>query len=214
MILKKRLDETIHDKFIEGLYSGRYHAGERIDPAEMANEFSISRTPVVQALKQLANEKVLTVTSGGKFYTIVPTEKMLNDVCDIRCLLEQHAISLHGEAPDKEVFVKLKDMIYETRRRYEAGDIVNSTKNNLEFHKRFVEATGNQCLYEAYIPVLYQYGGIKYVLGNRWSSHAHLEDWHLQIMDCLIKGDVEAAKQATWNHIDMCRKDVLQHITE
>lgn len=95
MILKKRLDETIHDKFIEDLYTGRYHAGERIDPAEMAMECSISRTPVVQALKQLANEKVLTVSNGGKFFMVIPDQKMLDDVCDVRCLLEQHAISIH-----------------------------------------------------------------------------------------------------------------------
>ena len=94
MILKKRLDETIHDKFIEDLYTGRYHAGERIDPAEMAMECSISRTPVVQALKQLANEKVLTVSNGGKFFMVIPDQKMLDDVCDVRCLLEQHAISI------------------------------------------------------------------------------------------------------------------------
>ena len=102
MILKKRLDETIHDKFIEDLYTGRYHAGERIDPAEMAMECSISRTPVVQALKQLANEKVLTVSNGGKFFMVIPDQKMLDDVCDVRCLLEQHAISIHMRRYNRE----------------------------------------------------------------------------------------------------------------
>ena len=36
MNLKKRLDETIHDVFIEEFYSGKYHAGEKVDPAELA----------------------------------------------------------------------------------------------------------------------------------------------------------------------------------
>lgn len=214
MIVKKRLEETIHDKFIEGLYAGRYHAGERIDPAEMANEFSISRTPVVQALKQLANEKVLTVSNGGKFYMMVPNEKMLNDVCEVRCLLEQHAINIHLQNPNQDVFEKLRQMVLETKRLMEAGDKINSIINNLAFHKSFVEETGNRCLYEIYIPVLYQYGGIKYSLGNQWDSHNTLESWHLDIMDHLIKGEGEEAKEATRKHIDMCRCDILKHINE
>lgn len=214
MIVKKRLDEAVHDKFIESLYHGKYHSGERIDPAEIASEYSISRTPVVQALKQLANEKVLTVTSGGKFYTLVPTERMINEVCDVRCLLEQHAIALYGEHPDQEVFKMLKGMICETKRRYDAGNFVESTINNREFHMSLVKEAGNQCLYEAYIPVLYQYGGIKYVLGNRWDSHKHLEEWHMRIIDCLMNGEIEEAKKATYMHIDMCREDILEYITK
>jgi len=212
MIVKKRLDETIHDKFIEGLYSGRYHAGERIDPAEMADTFSISRTPVVQALKQLANEKVLTVNSSGKFFTLVPTEKMFRDVCNIRCLLEQHAIDILGANPNMEAFERLKDMIRETKKMYVSGDIIGSTTNNLEFHKSFVRETGNQCLYEVYIPVLYQYGGIKYVLGSRWESHVNLEDWHMKIMDYLVLGDIDGAKEMTRFHIELCMEDVLRQI--
>lgn len=212
MILKKRLEETVHDKFIEALYEGKYHAGDRIDPAEMANEFSISRTPVVQALKQLANERVISVSNGGKFFMPVPTEKMLNDVCDVRCLLEQHAISLHMQNPNREVFERLKGMVVETRRRMDAGDMVSSTVNNLEFHKAFVAESGNGCLYEVYLPILYQYGGIKYSLGNQWDSHRALEDWHLQIMDYMINCEEEKAKQATRDHIDMCRKDIARYI--
>lgn len=214
MILKKRLDETIHDKFIEDLYAGRYHAGERIDPAEMASEFSISRTPVVQALKQLANEKVLTVNSGGKFFIVVPNQKMLDDVCDVRCLLEQHAISIHMKNPNPQSLQSLREMVEETKRRHELGDMVGSTKNNLEFHKRFMELTGNLCLQEAYLPILYQYGGIKYSLGNLWESHNVLEEWHIKIMDYLIAGKEEEAKKATWEHIDMCRVDISKRIVD
>ncbi len=214
MILKKRLEETIHDKFIEALYEGKYHAGERIDPAELANEFSISRTPVVQALKQLANEKVLTVNSGGKFLMLVPTEKMLDDVCNVRCLLEQHAITLHMQDPDLQRFERLKGMVRETKNLMERGDFVNSIINNLEFHKAFVEETGNKCLYEVYLPVLYQYGGIKYSLGNQWNSHRELENWHLKIMDYMIANEEEKAREAAKEHIEMCRLDITQRIRD
>lgn len=214
MNLKKSLDETVHDMFIKQLYSGKYHTGQRIDPAELADQFSISRTPVVQALKQLANERVLEVSSGGKFYITVPTEKMLKDVCDVRCLLEQYAITLLIQKQNREELEELRDIAVESKRLWEMEDQLSSIHYCREFHIKFIEMAGNRCLLESYLPVLYQYGGIKYALGSHWSTHRSLGDCHLKIVDCILNNEEEDAKRVTWEHIDMCRKDILQYINQ
>lgn len=212
MNLKKCLDETVHDMFIEQLYSGKYHTGQRIDPAELAVQFSISRTPVVQALKQLTNERVLVVDKGGKFFITVPTEKMLKDVCDVRCLLEQYAIGLLIQNQNRSDLEELREMAVENRNMWEAGEELTSIHYCREFHKKFIEKTGNSCLLESYLPVLYQYGGIKYALGSTWETHQILGDWHLKIMEYIINNQEEEAKKATWEHIELCRKDIMQQI--
>lgn len=214
MNLKKCLDETVHDMFIEQLYSGKYHTGQRIDPAELAVQFSISRTPVVQALKQLANERVLVVDKGGKFFITVPTEKMLNDVCDVRCLMEQYAITLLIRNHNLGDLEELKGIALVSREMWETGEELSSIQYCREFHKKFIEKTRNNCLLESYLPVLYQYGGIKYALGSKWVTHRGLGDWHVKIVDCIINHQEEEAKQATWEHIDMCRKDILQQMQQ
>lgn len=214
MNLKKCLDETVHDLFIEQLYSGKYHIGQRIDPAELAVQFSISRTPVVQALKQLANERVLEVDKGGKFFITVPTEKMLNDVCDVRCLLEQFAITLLIRNQNREDLLELREIAVESKRLWNSEDKLKSIHYCREFHKKFVEKTGNCCLLESYLPVLYQYGGIKYSLGSEWVTHRILGDWHMKIVDFILEGKEEEAKNATWEHIDLCRQDILQNMKQ
>lgn len=214
MNLKKCLDETVHDLFIEQLYSGKYHTGQRIDPAELAVQFSISRTPVVQALKQLANERVLVVDRGGKYFITVPTEKMLKDVCDVRCLLEQYAITLLIQNHDPAAMEELLQIVQENKRLWEAGREIESIHCCREFHKKFVEKTGNTCLLESYLPVLYQYGGIKYALGSEWRTHKNLGDWHLEIVKYVMENEEEKAKKLTQEHIDWCRQDILQRMRE
>ena len=72
MNLKRGLDEMVYDLFIDELYNGVFHAGEKIDPAALTESFQISRAPVIQALKRLASEKILEVSSGGKYFIPVP----------------------------------------------------------------------------------------------------------------------------------------------
>ena len=55
MNLKQGLDERVHDLFIEGFYAGEYQAGQKVDPAVLAQQFSISRTPVIQASDDRGN---------------------------------------------------------------------------------------------------------------------------------------------------------------
>lgn len=212
MNLKKRLDETIHDMFIEGFYSGKYHAGEKIDPAELAAQFSISRTPVVLALKRLANEGILTVSSGGKYYIPIPTKKMLDEVCDVRCLLEQHAASIHVKNNDPETRETLKMLAEQSRKALRSGDPVTSIKCDFDFHRKFIELTGNSCLMEVYIPVLNRFVGIKYSLGHQFETQEMAVDRHMEIMEFIIANDEEKARAAVRNHIDPARERIARYI--
>lgn len=212
MNLKKRLDETIHDVFIEEFYSGKYHAGEKVDPAELAAQFSISRTPVVLALKRLTNEGILTVSNGGKYYIPIPTRKMLDEVCDVRCLLEQHAVSIHVKNNDAAVGEKLKMLAEQSKEAFLSGDPVTSVKCDFDFHRSFIELTGNSCLMEAHVSVLNRFVGIKYSLGNQLESQERAVDRHMEIMEFIIANDEKKAKESVWNHIESARQRISKCI--
>ena len=42
MNLKRGLDEMVYDLFIDELYNGVFHAGEKIDPAALQNLFRLA----------------------------------------------------------------------------------------------------------------------------------------------------------------------------
>lgn len=99
-------------------------------------QFSISRAPVVQALKQLANERVFTVDKGGKFYIIVPTEKMVNDICDVRCLMEQYAVTCLINNYKREGLEELREIAKKNKRLWETGEEFDNIQYYREFKKK------------------------------------------------------------------------------
>ena len=54
--------ERAYDYVLNGLVSGQYRAGERIDVAAIAKALNISRQPVMNALQQLSNEDLVQIT--------------------------------------------------------------------------------------------------------------------------------------------------------
>lgn len=206
MNLKQGLDERVHDLFIEGFYAGEYQAGQKVDPAVLAQQFSISRTPVIQALKRLTTEGILTVSSGGKYFIPMPTKKLLYEVCDMRCLLEQHAVSIHIRNKDENVRKQLEGIANQCMEAMKGDRMVNSVKRDLEFHRRLVELTGNRCLLEAYTPILNRYVSIKYSLGHQYDTQEIASKRHLEIMQYLMEGNEKEAHHSVWMHIEYARQ--------
>lgn len=182
MYAKESLDEIVYRQFIEGFYSCFYQAGQKIDPAELANEYQMSRTPVVQALKRLANEKILDVQANGRFIIPVPTETKLRNICETRLLFEQEAIRQLIERHDQNVVSSLSDMAKRCHLDYSTERAAESVKQDLNFHRALVSSTGNACMQELYGIILNRFIGIKYILNGQYSSQNRAVGRHIELM--------------------------------
>mgnify|MGYP002710986456 CR=1 FL=1 len=52
-IKKKNLDQGVYDRIIEKIINVEFSPGQQLDINDLAEEFGVSRTPVVQAIKML-----------------------------------------------------------------------------------------------------------------------------------------------------------------
>ena len=60
MKVKNSLDEILYEHIVESLINGDYEMGQNLTLDELAHRFEVSRTPVVQAVKLLANDGLHT----------------------------------------------------------------------------------------------------------------------------------------------------------
>ena len=58
-IVHSRRSEQLREAIEERIATGRYQPGMRLDETELANEFEVSRTPIREALMQLAFLQIL-----------------------------------------------------------------------------------------------------------------------------------------------------------
>ena len=68
MKVKNSLDEILYEHIVESLINGDYEMGQNLTLDELAHRFEVSRTPVVQAVKLLANDGILQIMGNGRIY--------------------------------------------------------------------------------------------------------------------------------------------------
>lgn len=201
MYLRESLDEVVYKRFIEGFYTCSYYPGEKIDPTKLANEYHISRTPVVQALKRLTNEMILDVQTNGRFFIPVPTEKKLQDICRTRLLFEKEAIHHLVFKKDQDSIASLSEMAKRCYFDLTSENMVDSVKQDLNFHRALVSSAGNACMQELYNIVLNRFIGIKYVLSGQYSSQRRAADRHIKMMDYIKEENETKAAECIESHI-------------
>jgi DNA-binding GntR family transcriptional regulator len=89
---------TLRDQVIEAvleiLQSGTILPGQRVTEEGLARQLNVSRTPIREALGQLAQRGALHVRPGGGYAVPLPTLDELHEIIAVRLLLEPPAVRL------------------------------------------------------------------------------------------------------------------------
>lgn len=212
MYVKESLDKVVYNNFMTGFYSCSYHPGEILDPAELAERYSVSRTPVVQALKRLANEKIIGVRANGRFFIPVPTEATLRGICRTRIIFEQEAIGWLASHQDKRAIAALQQLAEACYQEMELVNNQESVKRDMDFHRMLIASAGNSCMQELYEIVLNRYISVKYVLRDQYRSQREGAKRHIEIIQSIDAGAETRAKELLESHISVAMESMIQII--
>jgi len=109
------LSSTILDKlekiFKDNIIKGRWKRGEKINLLELQEEYKVSRTPIRDALNRLKNNKIIIVIPRVGYYVRDFNLKEINDIFELRKILEINALKISIEKIDKNKLDKLLQKI-------------------------------------------------------------------------------------------------------
>jgi DNA-binding GntR family transcriptional regulator len=91
IVQRERLRDQVYNLIREELKAGKMVPGQRIVEADMAERYGVSRTPVREALFQLARDGLLTGNERG-YIVPVDTRRAVADRLEVRFLLEPHVV--------------------------------------------------------------------------------------------------------------------------
>lgn len=152
---KKNLDVYIFEQLQERMLDGTWKPGERLDVDRLADDYQVSRTPVLQALRRMENEGMIRVTRGGKFYLPAFTGQEVENIYAVLRVLEGEAV--HLLAQRGWTAEEMRAPVEELCRAAERGDGAACCRLESEWHRRLVAATGNCCMMECFSKALGQY---------------------------------------------------------
>jgi len=198
-----RVGDVVADHLRADILSGRLQPGARLNVAEIAARFSISRTPVDDGLRRLEAEGLVVITPRrGTFVAEIDTRD-LEEIFDIRIAIEQLAVATAVKRMEPADLGRLRHKVEELRVAGVDGDVQRHSRANADFHEYLVSLSQNRRLAILY-GELYAQTVIARVHGaiDAWRSRAEQElGEHIMIIDALEARDALRAQESVEHHL-------------
>lgn len=120
---------------------------ERIIDKKLAEELGVSRSIVRQVLTILAKEEILTIVPRNGFYVKEITRKEVEEIYNVRKVLEGYATELAVPKITSGDISKLEGVFKRAKRDLEKNNEVKSfIETDVKLHKLLIDNCGNECL--------------------------------------------------------------------
>jgi len=131
----RSLTDVVYQKIRNDIINGRIQQGHKLSEIKLANDLSMSRTPVREALKQLEMEGLIDSIPNRGAIVVGVTDQDMKDLNTIRQTIEVVAMRLVVERISDTQIKELEDifelMTFYTRK----GDIDKLIELNTSFHE-------------------------------------------------------------------------------
>lgn len=216
--MKERVINTIRGQVYElikaGICDGQYKPGQWLQEKELANYFSVSRSPVREALRQLASEGfVVDIPNKGTFVRKF-TVKDIEEIYDLRVLLENYALTKASGRLDSQKVEGLRDCIRKMSEAYTDEDLVLYTKYDQELHDLLIRLSGNDLLIDTYTRLCSSFQQFRvYSLSSQQRLEQSLTE-HTAIVNDLLNGNVEEAQATNQIHMSLAREQIIDYMEQ
>jgi len=198
----------------ESICNGDYTPGQWLQEKELAEQLSVSRSPVREALRQLAVDGLVIEMPNKGVFVKEFTTKEIEEVFDMRVLLENYAIE-HIIVPVAENDKKmLHACIKNLEVAHKNGDLRLYITLDTELHEMLIKLCGNSVLEEMYEKVYSMIQQFRiYSLISKVRFNESLDE-HRRIVKFVLEGDAHQAQAINKLHLQLARDKILDYLKE
>jgi GntR family transcriptional regulator, gluconate operon transcriptional repressor len=180
--------------------TGQLPAGQRLVEHVLAEQFGVSRGPIRDALRELAQEGLLESRRRG-FFVVGLREDDIKELYELRESLESLALrrtAARATAADWESLERALSGMRDAADRHDAAEFAVA---DLAFHSQFYELSGHRRLlsvWEHYLPTFTTL--LQVTTAEDVDLHPSLQS-HAEILSLLRAGDIPAALTELSEHL-------------
>ena len=135
--------EYVYSVIRKQIIENKYKPGSMLVERTISAELNISRTPVREAFRRLAQDGLVSITPGkGVFVADISIENML-EIFELREALEKMAIKLLLLKGNNDMIKLVEQCAEEQQEAYKNGDGELFMKKDMEFHNLIAEGSRN-----------------------------------------------------------------------
>ncbi|KWV52934.1 GntR family transcriptional regulator [Bradyrhizobium macuxiense] len=204
------LHEEVVGRIRDILLDGEITPGARIPERELCERLQISRTPLREALKVLAAERLVLLLPHRGSRAAKLTDKDMRDLFEVCQGLE----ALAGELACERITDAEMELIATAHaamvQHYRERDLIQYYRGNRTIHEAIVAAAGNPVLSGLYASVTARIRRARYVTPMTPQRWALAVQEHEAILNALQRRDSTGLSHILRTHLRHKREEVLQ----
>jgi DNA-binding GntR family transcriptional regulator len=204
---RRTLAEELRSQLADEIVRGALVPGSALDEMELARRFQVSRTPVREAIRQLAASGLVDARAHRGAVVAQPDEERLIGMFEAMAELEALCAKLAAERMTGSERQTLEIVHKEMRALIHVGDPQRFHEVNEAFHGAIYTGAHNTYLAELTLATRVRVQPFRRAqfrnLGRLAKSHVE----HDQVVTAILRGDRERAASAMYAHILTVREE-------
>jgi len=191
------------------ILGGRIAPGERLNEQAIADELSVSRGPVREACRGLAEIGLVTLIPNRGAFVKQLTRADAIDVYDLRAGLLGLSASLLAARMDPQITGALDGLVEEMEAAAQAEDAARFGKLNTAFHDCIVRSSGNARLTRLYRGLVKEFQLFRVHAIVQQGSLVTSNQEHREIVLALKAGDAGLSWRISSGHVEHGKQRML-----
>jgi DNA-binding GntR family transcriptional regulator len=140
------LRQSVYDALIDLIVSGELPPGQHLVETDIARQLGVSRQPIREALHRMEAEGWVDLRPSQGAFVHVPTDSEVDELLDVRELLETETTRRAARLADAEGVARLRAICEEGAVAAAADDVSRAVAANNAFHAEIAALAGNVVL--------------------------------------------------------------------
>jgi len=212
--MRSTLSENVYQALMEAILQGRLGPGEHLVEQSIADQFGVSRMAVREAIRRLAHDGLVEVVPNRGTFTVEFTSRDIEEIFDLRAILEEKAVRLVTERGRRSDLALLEEVIDEMRKIEQLDDRIAAATVDTRFHQLLVDLSDHSRLARVWRSMSAQITMVVYNSSSYYRDVGDLAQRHQRIVDAMRNGDPDLAAMTILDHIRVGGKYLLAAIKQ
>lgn len=175
--------------------------GDILDEKKIIEELGFSRTPIREAISELAEEKLVTIMPRRGIVVTQISLKDVEDMLNARALLEPYIFQNAFPNVEKDVLLRMKNQLNDMIAHKKVKMDSLEEDFDYSFHMYFAEKANNQYLYRMMHLLMTHSQRIRSFSTMHQECYIDSYKEHIEIIDMMLSGDEDKVMEAVKKHI-------------
>jgi DNA-binding GntR family transcriptional regulator len=210
----KPLREVVTETLREAIVTGVLKPGERLMEIQMAEELGVSRTPVRESIRKLELEGFVVMVPRRGTYVADLSIKDINEVYEIRTVLDVLAAGLAAERITEEELEELERLLVQIGEFVDQNNVEKLIEFDSQFHDVLYRASRNDRLVGIINNLREQFTRFRSISMKYPGRMQNTVAEHTRLVEAIAQRNPDLAQQIAREHMENSEQTLMKEFDE